>query len=131
MNMKLTSGLLGLGALLIASQASAATVSVIPPVTIANVGDPFTLTVQGSDFLDGVSSGSISLTWDATAMTATSTLADVLATAPAGFTDLFGTSSLVSGQLNVTLATFDAALPSTFDFISINFVANTLAESND
>jgi hypothetical protein len=130
MNMKLTNGLLGLGALLIASQASAATVSVIPAETIANVGDPFTLTVQGSDFLDGVSSGSISLTWDPTAMTATSTLADVLATAPVGFTDLFGTSSLVAGQLNVTLATFGAALPSTFDFISIDFVANTLAESN-
>ena len=65
-------------------------------------------------------------------MTATSTLADVLATAPAGYTDLFGTSSLdtVAGQLNVTLATFGAALPSNFDFISISFLANTLAESN-
>jgi len=114
-----------LGALLIASQASAATVSVIPAETIANVGDPFTLTVQGSDFLDGASEGSISLTWDPTAMTSTSTLADVLVTAPTGFSDLFGTSSLVAGQLNVTLATFGAALPSTFDFISIDFVANT------
>lgn len=130
MNMKLTNGLLGLGALLIASQASAATVSVIQAETIANVGDPFTLTVHGSDFLDGVSAGSISLTWDATAMTATSTLAEVLATAPVGYSDLFGTSSLVAGQLNVTLATFGAALPSAFDFVSIDFVSNTSAVSN-
>ena len=126
--MKLTNGLLGLGALLIAGQASAATVSVLQTGP-SNVGDAFTLTVHGSEFLDDVSAGSISLTWDPTAMTATSTLAEVLATAPTGFTDLFGTSSLVAGQLDVTLATFGANMLNPFDFVSIDFVSNTSAQS--
>ncbi len=128
MNMKLTNGLLGLGALLIAGQASAATVSVLQTGSSANIGDAFTLTVHGSDFLDDVSAGSISLTWDPTAMTATSTLADVLATNTT-LTDIFGVSFLVPGELMVTLATFGANLLNPFDFVSIDFVSNTSAQS--
>ena len=126
MNMKLTKGLLGLGALLIAGQVSAATVSVTPSVTTVSVNDPFTLTVQGSDFLDGVIGGSVILQWDPTAMTLTSSLAEIIATAPTGFDDLFNFSTVMPGQLDITLATFGApagVAGATFDFFSADFVA--------
>ena len=51
MKKKLTSGLLGIAALLMANQSSAATV-IIDPASVDNVAlnDVFTLTVEGSGF---------------------------------------------------------------------------------
>ncbi len=124
MNMKLTKGLLGLGALLVAGQVNAATVSLTPSVTSVTVNDPFTLTVQGTDFVNDVSSGSVLVSWDATAMTMTSTLADLAASAAAnGFPLDFGVNSILPGQLSATYATFGTVAGPTFDFFSMDFVA--------
>jgi hypothetical protein len=124
MNMKLTKGLLGLGALLIAGQVNAATVSLTPSVTSVAVNDAFTLTVQGTDFINDVSSGSVLVTWDATAMSLTSTLADLDASAAAnGFPIEFGVNTIVPGQLSATYATFGTVAGPTFDFFSMDFVA--------
>ena len=123
MNIKLTNGLLGLGALLIAGQVSAATVSLTPSASTVNIGDALTLTVQGSDFFDDVSSGSVTVTWDATAMTMTSTVTEVAASAAAnGFVIDFGTT-LVPGQLDATYATFGVVMGPVFDFFSMDFIA--------
>ncbi len=59
MNMKLTKALLGLGALLVAGQVSAEIVSLSPSVTSVAVDQAFTLTVQGSEFLNDVSAGTV------------------------------------------------------------------------
>lgn len=124
MNMKITNGLLGLGALLIAGQVNAETVSLTPSVTSVTVDEAFTLTVQGTDFVNDVSSGSILVTWDATAMSMTSTLADLDASAAAnGFPIEFGVNTILPGQLSATYATFGTVAGPTFDFFSMDFVA--------
>ena len=124
MNIKLTNGLLGLGALLIAGQVSAATVSLTPSASTVNIGDALTLTVQGSDFFDDVSAGSVTVTWDPAAMTMTSTLADITTSALLnGFPIDFGVNTLVPGQLEATYSTFGTVFGPTFDFFSMDFIA--------
>ena len=69
MNMKLANGLLGLCALLIAGQVSAATVSLTPAsTTVGGVGDSFLLTVQGSDFANNATAASMNFSWDSTVL---------------------------------------------------------------
>ena len=63
MNTKLTSGLFGFAALLMASQVNAATVQISPANTRVVVGLDFSLTVQGIDFTL-TAGGGISLAWD-------------------------------------------------------------------
>ena len=128
MNIKLTNGLLGLGALLIAGQVSAETISLTPSVTTVTVNDPFTLTVQGTDFLNDVSSGSVSVSWDSTAISLTSTLTDIAASALGnGFSVDFGTNTITTvgslTTLEATFGTFGTVFGPTFDFFSIDFVA--------
>ncbi len=127
MNMKLTNGLLGLGALLIAGQVSAATVSLTPFVTNVAVDDVFSLTVQGTGFDTGVTAGTVHLEWDTTAMTMTSSDTDIrISLLLNGFTTDVGFDSSVQGQLDVVYAVgfLDPALlgPS-FDYFSLDFVA--------
>ena len=76
--MKLTNGLLGLGAMLIASQVSAATLSVNPAVNNVTVGDTFTLTVSG-DFSGEAPTlgGGVILGWDSTQVQLTESVANV------------------------------------------------------
>ncbi len=77
MNIKLTNGLLGLGALLIASQANAVAVQINPAdLTVAN-GAPFSLMIEGVDFLEETASGGFQLTWDNTVMTLLSSDTDI------------------------------------------------------
>lgn len=110
--------------LAVAGGANAATVSLTPSVTNVSLGDSFTLTVQGTDFATDVSAGSITVQWDSTAMTLTSTLADITTSAAInGFPVDFGVSSLVPGQLDATYSTFGVVAGPTFDFIELNFVA--------
>ena len=124
MNIKLTNGLLGLGALLIAGQVNAATVSLTPSASTVNIGDALTLTVQGSDFFNDVSAGSVTITWDATAMTMTSTLSDLANSAAInGFPIDFGVNTLVPGQLDATYSTFGVVLGPVFNFFSMDFIA--------
>jgi len=130
MNMKLTKGLLGLGALLIAGQVNAEIVSLTPSVTSVVVNDPFTLTVQGSEFFDDVSSGSVEVSWDSTAMTLTSSVADLGASALAnGFPLDFGVTTITTDSLtglstlSATYGTFATVFGPTFDFFSMDFVA--------
>lgn len=123
MNMKLTNGLLGLGALLIAGQVNAETVSLTPSVTSVAVNEAFTLTVQGTDFINDVSAGSILVSWDATAMSLTSTLANLAASASAnGFPVDFNVNTIVPGQLSATYATLGTVAGPTFNFFSMDFV---------
>ena len=124
MEMKLTNVLFGVAALLIASQANAATVSLTPSETNVSVNDAFTLTVQGSDFVTDVSAGSISITWDASVASLTSTAADISASAALnGFPIDFGTNTVTQGLVEVTFSTFGTVAGPTFDFISLDFVA--------
>ena len=123
MNMKLTKGLLGLGALLVAGQVNAATVSLTPSVTSVAVNDPFTLTVQGTDFINDVSAGSVTVTWDATAMTLTSSIADLAASATANGFPIDFLTTAVPGRLDATYATLGTVFGPTFDFFSMDFVA--------
>ena len=67
MNTKLMSGLLGFGALLMASQVNAATVQISPANLPIIVSTPFLLTVQGVDFAP-TNGGGFSLTWDENAV---------------------------------------------------------------
>ncbi len=130
MNMKLTKALLGLGALLVAGQVSAEIVSLSPSVTSVAVDQAFTLTVQGSEFLNDVSAGSVNVSWNSTAMTLTSSLADLDASAALnGFPLEFGVNTITTDQLtglstlSATYATFTTVFGPTFDFFSMDFVA--------
>jgi len=67
MNTRLTCGLLGFGAFLMASQVNAATVQINPANNRIIVNDAFTLTVQGIDFAP-TNGGGFSLNWDANAV---------------------------------------------------------------
>jgi hypothetical protein len=125
LKLQITSGLLGLGALLMASQASAATVFLDPSATTVGVAETFTITAKGSGFTDGVAGGNITLIWDPTVIEATSTLDQIIATAPTGFSDLgfpLPDSTLVSGQLDLDLGSFSSTT-SAFDWFTIGFIA--------
>jgi len=124
MKMQLTSGLLGAAALLIASQANAATVSLTPSAQTVAVGDAFTLTVSGTDFFTDVSAGSVLITWDSNLLQLSSTLTDVGTSAALnGFPIDFGTNTLVPGQLEATFSTFGTVAGPGFDFFSLDFIA--------
>ena len=125
MKKKIIFGLMGFVSLVAASVANAATVSLTPSVNNIALGDTLTLTVQGTDFINDVSSGSVLVTWDAAQLTMTSSLADIAGSASAnGFPLDFGVNTLVPGQLSATYASLGTVAGPTFDFFSINFVAN-------
>ena len=128
MNMNLTKGLMGLGALLIASQVNAATIALTPSTQTVNAGDAFSLTVQGSDFPLGVSSGGVQLNWDPTLISITSTAADLNASLQSnGFLPLF--TNVIASDAVAVGGTFGAVGlgGAAFDFVTINFVANSSA----
>ena len=77
MKMKLTSGLLGIAALLMVGQVSAAVISLTPGVTNVTVNEAFSLTIEGSAFGTGVSSGGVFLSWDTSIVQLTSAAADI------------------------------------------------------
>jgi len=130
MKMKLTSGLLGIAALLMANQASAATVSIQPPTQAHGIGDAVSLTIEGSGFgASGVTAGSIALTWDASVLQLDTTQTDAefdgfLVT---GFRDVFTFDTSTAGQLLFTAATAfgDARGVGNvaFEFLHLHFTA--------
>jgi hypothetical protein len=133
--MKLTSGLLGIAALLMANQASAATVFIDPASVTVATKDVFTLTVKGTGFPDvadplceapfcdpldpatrGVSGGSVTLTCDSTVMEFTSV----------AMLDGFAlqSPSLSPGVLNITgLQNPGSGAGADFSFAAITFTA--------
>ena len=127
MNMKLTKGLLGLGALLIAGQASAEIVSLSPATNNVAVGDIFTITVQGSEFLNGMSGGGVRLNWDTASVALNSTVGNINTSLFLnGFDTTFTIDDSVAGELLVTSATgfFAPTIPGpNFDFFSLDFLA--------
>lgn len=130
MNMKIIAGMLGAVSLLTVNLANAATVALTPSTLTVNTGDAFSLTVQGSDFADGVTSGGVQLNWDSTLLTITSTAADLDASmASNGFLSL-GVTSVISDQAITVGGRFDAGAGlggTPFDFVTVNFIANTSA----
>ena len=129
MNMKLTKGLLGLGAMLIASQVNAATISVNPAVNNVTVGDVFNLTVSG-DFSGEAATlgGGVILGWDSTQVQLNDSIANVRLAIEA---DLVANNWILpnAGNLVVTadfvsvdVLNFFGALP-TFDIFSLDLVA--------
>jgi len=128
MNMKIIAGMLGIVSLLTVNLANAATVALTPSTLTVVTGDAFSLTVQGSDFLDGVSSGGVQLNWDPALLTITSTVADLDASLQSnGFLPL-ATSVISESAIAVggTFGTVGAAgVP--FDFVTVNFTANSTA----
>ncbi len=123
MNMKLTNKLLGLAALLLASQANAALISLTPSVNNISVGDTFTLTVQGSGFLDGVTAGGINLSWDTNQVQLVSNSAAIDVSLFSNGWSTFGGS--VVGANSVTVDTFNLAglAGPTFNMFSLDFIA--------
>ena len=97
-----------------------------PSTQTVVVGDAFSIIVQGSDFLDGVSSGGVQLNWDSTLLTIVSTVADLDASmASNGFATL-GVTTVVSNEAIAVGGTFGAGAGlggTTFDFVTINFTA--------
>ena len=126
MNTKLTSGLLGFGALLMSSQMNGATVQIRPANNTIIVGGSFALTVQGIDFAP-TNGGGFSLTWDENAVE--------LLTSVAGINNslLFNgfipvNTSLAPGRLDVSISTVieGFTLPTqsgNFDITTLDFVA--------
>ncbi len=123
MNMKLTNKLLGLAALLLASQANAALISLTPSVNNISVGDTFTLTVQGSGFLDGVTAGGINLSWDTNQVQLVSNSAAIDVSLFSNGWSTFGGS--VVGANSVTVDAFNLAglAGPTFNMFSLDFIA--------
>ena len=78
MNMNFTSGLLGAAALLMASQANAATVQIDPASFDATLGTTFDLTVEGVGFTEATMGGGFELHWDAAVLNLTSSEADIV-----------------------------------------------------
>ena len=129
MNMKLTNGLLGLGAMLIASQVSAATISVNPAVNDVLVGDVLTLTVSG-DFTGeaATSGGGVILSWNDAQVQLNDSIANVRLAIEADLVAnnwiLPNAGSLVitSNSVSVDVINFFGAAP-TFDIFSLDLVA--------
>ena len=133
MKKKLTSGLLGIAALLMANQSSAATISVTPAVNNVNVNDVFTLTVAG-DFsstedvlIGGTFGGSVELSWDSAQVQLNETVATINASLVAnGFAT--GNSNpaqsifITASSLRVDVINF-AGAPATFDLFSFDLQA--------
>ena len=132
MKMKLTSGLLGIAALLLASQVNAATISVNPSENNVGVGDIFTLTVSG-DFsstedlaLGGTFGGSVELSWDINQVALLSDVASIEASLGAGFVtatlDPALSIFITPSSLRVDVVNFGGAAP-TFDLFSLDLEA--------
>lgn len=115
----------GLGAvsmLAVAGVANAATVSLTPSVTNVAVGDIFSLTVQGSDFVDGVSSGGVEISWDANLVSLVSTLPDIQNSLLSnGFLDLG--SSVAAADAVAVGGSFAGITGPSFDFVTLQFEA--------
>ena len=127
--MKLTKGLLGLGAMLIASQVNAATISVNPAVNDVLIGDVINLTVSG-DFSGEptTTGGGVILSWDSAQVQLTDSIANVRTAIEA---DLVannwilpnaGNLVITSNSVSVDVLNFFGALP-TFDIFSLDLVA--------
>jgi len=128
MNTRLTSGLLGFGALLMASQVNAATVQISPANTRITLGGAFALTVQGIDFAP-TNGGGFSLTWDANAVGMVMNVVDI--NNSLFFNRFIPVSTLLApGRLDVSISTVveGLTLPTksgNFDIITLVF--NTLS----
>jgi len=102
---------------------------VTPATTNVAVNDPFSLTVEGSGFDLGMSSGGVVLSWNENNIQLTSTINDITASLPSGMLD-FG-SSLSAADVNGNrTATISAGGFSNyadgsgfFSFATLNFLA--------
>jgi len=132
--MQLTSGLLGVAALLMASQANAATVSLTPESNTVSLGETFTLFVGGTGFVNGATAGGANLTWDASVLTLSAV--NLASGLQADGTGTGGTYEWISFAASSSPGVFDVAAfytdsallgdpfpvtGSTFDFLSLNF----------
>lgn len=130
MKMKLTSGLLGIVAILIASQANAATVRIDPASILVANGSSFQLTVAGADFPETIGGGFL-LGWDTAILGVDTTAAAITGME----TDLFGigwdfssvtvtTDPATPGKeyLSVLLGT-SGAFTGAFDILTLDFTA--------
>ena len=120
MNM-VTVVLLALVFLFTASMANAALVSLaIDPPTVIQ-GNPFSIDVLGSDFTNGVSSGSVAVNWDPTIISFNSVL-------PGTGLIEFGQNAPGSGILNYSAGTFGGVgvggAPFTFAFLDFTALAS-------
>ncbi len=124
MDAKLTSGVLGFSALLMASQVNAATIQLSPVSQTLAVNTPFSLTVQGVDFTP-TNGGGFTLTWNPAAL--------ALQTTASGIDFLLGgdiVSSITPGQFDVTISTYLAdpffvntgPVSGNFDIATIDFL---------
>ena len=121
MNMNLTYGLLGAVALLMASQANAATVSINPASITVGDGASFSLTVSGADFPETIGGG-FSLSWDANILALTSADVDLLGQLTTAGWDTSSVSS-AAGQLDVLNASFATTFTGAFDILTLDFLA--------
>ena len=119
MKKKLTSGLLGIAALLMANQSSAATISVTPAVNNVTVNDVFTLTVAG-DFsstedvlIGGTLGGSVELSWDSAQVQLNETVASINASLSA--------NGFLTGNLDPAQSIFITASSLRVDAIAGSF----------
>ncbi len=124
MNKKLASGLLGIGALLMASQANAATVQIFPANLAVGVSSAFQLNVQGVEFAP-TNGGSFTLTWNPSVLALGSSALEIS-------TELFNNGlggnsiSITQGQLDIVHAVSPLVpLSGTFDIAHILFIAET------
>ena len=115
--------LFGAAAMLAMAGANAETISLIPLDPTVNVGDTIDITVRGTGFIDGVSGGSVTMTWDATKLGLVSSVADITASASSNGFPFDLAASVVSGQLDATYGTFSPLPGPAFDFFTVQFVA--------
>ena len=115
--MKLTNRLLGIGALLAAGQVNAGVISLTPSVNNVLVGDTFTLTVQGTEFLNGAIGGGVDLTWDNTMIQM------VAGSVTMGHAGWFSFITEGAGTLTVDSINLVGEAGPTFDFFTVDFVA--------
>jgi hypothetical protein len=127
---KLASGLLAAGGLFMASQANAATISVIPTSNSINVGDTVGLTVHADFGVDPTLGGGVVLSWDSAQLQligdiATNTAAINASLGSNGWTPVNpdGSSVVVTAN-SVTVDVFDFSFTkSVFDIFSLSLVA--------
>ena len=125
---KVSGVLLGAASLLMAGSVNAARVDILPVNT--PTGAPISLTVTGSEFPDGATSGSIALSWDATVLQLDTTLqqAQIDGILTTGFTDVLRFDATTPGQLLFTAAVgiLDPAKGiggGAFPFLNLSFTA--------